>query len=270
MKFAVIGHPIQHSLSPMMHHANFKSLDEAHEYEALNIDPKHFHHIKSIISERNLDGFNVTIPHKERIIPYLDALSPAAETIGAVNTVKIKEGKWIGYNTDGSGFVEGLKHRYPHLQDARILIIGAGGASKGIAYALKTISKHPITVANRTLERLNKWTFDVYPLDLKEVISNIGQFDIVINTTPLGMDQSTESILNLTGIPQHILVCDIIYTPFETPFLKQARLNGNETYNGLDMFIYQGAESYEIWTNQQANIEAMKERVLEHLKSNQN
>lgn len=265
MKFAVIGHPIKHSLSPVMHNANFKSLQLDYNYEALDINPKHFHHIKDIISERNLNGFNITIPHKEHIIPYLDEISLEAKAIGAVNTVKIMNNRWFGYNTDGSGFVKGLKNKYPQLEKAHILILGAGGASKGIAYALKLINQNPITVANRTLSRFNNWDFDVKTMSLDDVPHYINTYDIIINTTPLGMHQSNNTILNLVGIRPEILVCDIIYTPFETEFLKQAHQNGNEIYNGLDMFIYQGAESFKIWTNQQANIDVMKNTVLKYL-----
>lgn len=127
MKFAVIGHPIDHSLSPLMHHANFKSLNLDYDYEALNIPPTHFEHIRDIISEKELDGFNVTIPHKERIINYLDGMSDEARAIGAVNTVKVENGKWMGYNTDGTGFVKGLQVKYGDLTGAHILILGAKG-----------------------------------------------------------------------------------------------------------------------------------------------
>ena len=104
MKFAVIGHPIDHSLSPIMHNANFKALERDDTYEALNIPPKHFHLIKEIISEKQLDGFNITIPHKESIIPYLDEIDTHASKIGAINTVKIQDGKWTGYNTDAVSY----------------------------------------------------------------------------------------------------------------------------------------------------------------------
>ena len=115
MKFAVIGDPISHSLSPLMHNKNFESLDLKYTYEAVNISIEDFDHIKEIIEGKSLDGFNITIPHKERIIPYLDEIDHQSSSVGAVNTVLIRDGKWIGYNTDGIGYVTGLRQVYNDL-----------------------------------------------------------------------------------------------------------------------------------------------------------
>lgn len=123
MKFAVIGHPIAHSLSSVMHEANFSALERDDTYEALDIPPEQFDDIEDIIASRNLDGFNITIPHKERILPYLDDIDVQARDLGAVNTVKIVDGQWIGYNTDGIGYVKGLQAVYPDLANAYILIL---------------------------------------------------------------------------------------------------------------------------------------------------
>ncbi len=265
MKFAVIGHPIDHSLSPIMHQTNFKSLYLNDQYEALNIPEQDFHHIKDIISERDLDGFNVTIPHKERIIPFLDSLTEEAQAIGAVNTVQIINNQWIGHNTDGLGFVKGLQSKYGDLSDAQILILGAGGASKGIAYALKKVCKLPITVANRTMARFDSWKFDVLKYTLNEVHPLLETFDIIINTTPVGMHQSTDSIITFQKLKPSVLVCDIIYNPLQTSFLKQAAQKGYRIYNGLDMFVFQGAESFKIWTGLESNISEMRQAVLKKL-----
>ncbi|ARJ49906.1 shikimate dehydrogenase [Staphylococcus lutrae] len=265
MKFAVIGHPIEHSLSPLMHHANFKSLNLNYEYEALNIPPAHFHHIRDIISEKHLDGFNVTLPHKARIMDYLDDISDEARAIGAVNTVKIDHGKWIGYNTDGLGFVKGLKTRYSDLWNARILILGAGGASKGISYALDKVTQHPISVANRTRARFDDWQLPVRQYELADVPRIAQQFDIIVNTTPVGMDQSTESVITFDMLKTDVLVCDIVYVPLETTFLKEAAKKQCAIYNGLDMFIYQGAESFRIWTGLESDISEMRNTVLNKL-----
>ncbi|MEJ7540612.1 shikimate dehydrogenase [Staphylococcus intermedius] len=265
MKFAVIGHPIDHSLSPHMHHANFKSLNLDYGYEALNIPPAHFEHIRDIISDKALDGFNVTIPHKERIIEYLDEMSDEARAIGAVNTVKIENGKWIGYNTDGTGFVKGLQAKYGDLTDAHILILGAGGASKGIAYALSQVTDKPISVANRSMSRFKDWQLDIQSYSLQDVASIAHQFDIIINTTPVGMHQSQESVMSFEQLKPDVLVCDIIYIPFQTAFLKEAAEKECATYNGLDMFIYQGAESFKIWTGLDSDIMTMRNAVIKKL-----
>ena len=265
MKFAVIGHPIAHSLSPVMHEANFSALGRDDTYEALDIPPEQFDDIKDIIASRNLDGFNITIPHKERILPYLDDIDVQARDLGAVNTVKIVDGQWIGYNTDGIGYVKGLQSVYPDLANAYILILGAGGASKGIANVLDHVVKPKLSVANRTMQRFDNWDLDVNKLTLQQAEAHLSEFDIIINTTPAGMSSNRDVVISLDQLDERTLVSDIIYTPSKTAFLLQAEANGNEIYNGLDMFINQGAESFRIWTGEAPNTEAMKQTVIKHL-----
>lgn len=265
MKFAVIGNPIDHSLSPAMHNANFKALDYHATYEAINISEKDFHLIKEITSEKDLSGFNVTIPHKERIIPFLDEIDEQSETVGAVNTVKIRNGKWIGYNTDGIGYVKGLQQVYPDLNNAYILILGAGGASKGIANELTKYVKPKLTIANRSMNRFEQWNLNVNKVHLSEAEVALSEFDIIINTTPAGMNTNQEIPISLKNLEPDTLISDIVYVPFKTPILQQAETQGNPVYNGLDMFIYQGAESFKIWTATEPNIQIMKQTVLEYL-----
>ncbi|MEB7461326.1 shikimate dehydrogenase [Staphylococcus succinus] len=265
MKYAVIGNPIDHSLSPVMHNANFEAINDNSTYEAINISEKQFHLIKEIINEKSLSGFNVTIPHKERIIPYLDDIDDQAKTVGAVNTVKIENGKWIGYNTDGIGYVTGLKQVYPDLKSAHILIIGAGGASKGIASELAKYVQPTLTVANRSLDRFEHWNLEVNKISLKEAEAALSEFDIVINTTPAGMKDNKDVVISLDQLSAHTLVSDIVYIPFKTPILEVAEAKGNPVHNGLDMFVYQGAESFKIWTGKTPQIQVMKDAVLKRL-----
>ena len=267
MKFGVIGHPISHSLSPIMHAANFEALGREDEYGALDIPPEQFKHIKEIINEKALDGFNITIPHKESILPYLDEVSSNAKHIGAVNTVLIQDNKWIGYNTDGIGFVKGLIEHYGSIQDRKILVLGAGGASKGIVSEMQKFTNHKITVANRTMSRFDNWQIDIETISLTDVQSVLQTFDIIINTTPVGMNtQHSEFIIPVEKISKNSLVCDIIYIPDKTPLLQACEQAGIAIYNGLDMFVYQGAESFKIWTGQEAHIESMRNKVQEELK----
>lgn len=266
MKYAVIGDPIDHSLSPIMHKANFTSLNMDDSYEALHIPSKDIHQIREIIEENSIDGFNITIPHKENIIPYLDDIDEQAKTVGAVNTVKIIDNKWIGYNTDGIGYVTGLKQVYPDLSNAYILILGAGGASKGIANELSRYVHPKLTVANRTMSRFDSWDIDINAISLNQAECHLDEFDIIINTTPAGMANNNDMIISLKNLAPDSLVSDIVYVPYKTPFLKQAELQGNQIHNGLDMFIYQGAESFKIWTGKQPNIKEMKYAVLKKLK----
>ncbi|MBL7565139.1 shikimate dehydrogenase [Staphylococcus saccharolyticus] len=265
MKFAVIGNPISHSLSPLMHNANFKSLGINDTYEAINIPIEQFDTIKEIITEKNLDGFNITIPHKERILPFLDDINEQSKSVGAVNTVLIRDGKWIGYNTDGIGYVSGLNNIYEDLEETYILILGAGGASKGIANELSKIVKSKLTIANRTMSRFDNWQLDINKISLNEAEKHLDEFDIIINTTPTGMDNN-ECVISLDYLSSHALVSDIIYIPYKTPILMEAEKLGNPIHNGLDMFVYQGAESFKIWTGKQPNIHVMKETVINKLK----
>lgn len=265
MKYAVIGHPIDHSLSPVMHNANFETLNYSATYEAINIPEEKFNRIRDIISDKALSGFNVTIPHKERIIPFLDEIDEQSETVGAVNTVKIEDGKWTGYNTDGIGYVKGLQRVYPDLKHAYILILGAGGASKGIANELTKYVQPKLTIANRSLDRFDQWSLNVNKIRLSDAELALSEFDIIINTTPAGMNTNQEIPISLKHLEPETLVSDIVYVPFKTPILEQAEVQGNPIYNGLDMFVYQGAESFKIWTGTEPDVEVMKRTVLDYL-----
>ncbi|MGA4513547.1 shikimate dehydrogenase [Staphylococcus caledonicus] len=265
MKYAVIGDPISHSLSPIMHNANFKALGIEASYNALHVPTNDFHHIREIIEEKQLDGFNITIPHKERIIPYLDEIDEQSKAVGAVNTVKIVNNRWIGYNTDGLGYLTGLKQVYPDVANAYILILGAGGASKGIANELSHYVQPKLTVANRTMSRFESWDLDINAISLKEAENYLDEFDIIINTTSAGLNDNTDSVISLENLSPNSLVSDIVYIPYKTPFLEIAESKGNHIHNGLDMFVYQGAESFKIWTGKQPNIQEMKYAVLKNL-----
>lgn len=265
MKYAVIGDPVSHSLSPVMHQVNFKSLNMEDTYEALHIPTQDFHDIRHIIEDNHINGFNVTIPHKERIIPYLDEINDQAKAVGAVNTVKIINNKWIGYNTDGIGYVMGLKQVYPDLENAYVLILGAGGASKGIANELSKIVQPKLTIANRTMSRFETWDMDINAISLEQSEQYLDEFDIIINTTSAGLNNNDDIVISLDNLSSSTLVSDIIYIPYKTKLLKEAELKGNVIHNGLDMFINQGAESFKIWTGKQPNLKEMKNTVLSKL-----
>lgn len=267
MKFAVIGHPIKHSLSPLMHQANFNRLNRSDSYIALNIPPEHFMHVRDIMETQAIDGFNVTLPHKTAIMEYLDEIDEEAKMMGAVNTVQIKDGKWIGYNTDGQGFVDSLYQNFNlhSVAGKNILIIGAGGASRALSFKLMKAGA-TVIVANRTLERVTDWPFQVTSVGLNEISNILQNIDICINTTPVGMEGYTiQKLHELQELNSETMVCDIIYTPKLTPLLIDARNAGCEVMNGLDMFVNQGALSFEIWTGQQADRLAMKTAVINEL-----
>ncbi|RXK19418.1 shikimate dehydrogenase [Macrococcus sp. DPC7161] len=266
MKFAVIGHPILHSLSPLMHHANFKALNRDDEYIALNIDPNHFHHIKDIINQSQLDGFNVTIPYKVDIMQYCDEIDLLAQKIGAVNTVAIQDGKWIGYNTDADGYIMDLKQNCNIDYIKQVLIIGAGGASRALATKLYDLGCN-ITITNRSQNRLSDWKIPTEYIALSDINKiDLKQFQLIINTTPVGMSGfNNEMLIDLNHCQKDTMISDIIYNPAETEFLKQAKDLKLPYFNGLGMFVNQGALSFKYWTGIDANREAMKAAVIKKL-----
>lgn len=261
MKFAVIGHPIKHSLSPLMHHANFNALQTEDEYAALHIDPKHFHHLRDIIHEKAIDGFNITIPYKVDMLQVVDVVDIKAQMIGAINTVHIEDGIWYGYNTDGAGFKASIEK---YTGGKNIVVLGAGGASRAICYTLFKDNK--VTVLNRNTNRVADWPFQIDAYTYEESDGVIQQADIVINTTPVGMEGfMPDTLIDISQLKWSAVVCDIIYTPDKTPILQSAAQRGLSVINGLDMFVNQGALSYEIWTGKKANKAAMKQAVINYL-----
>lgn len=191
--FAVIGNPIAHSLSPVMHTAAIEALQLDADYTRVKLEIDQFDlEIRRFLASE-IDGFNVTVPFKEKIIPYLDQIDPFAAKCGAVNTVKRSDTGWTGYNTDGYGFLEGLEEKRPLSIDDRILIIGAGGASKGIYLALSEKCEAPITVTNRTLEKAEQMLAaerSDRAISLEEAEARLAEFTIIIQTTSVGLDQT--------------------------------------------------------------------------------
>lgn len=252
----LIGHPVEHSLSPKLHNTLYKEYGLDYIYLAFDIAPEDIACAVAAFKTLSFTGFNVTIPHKQNILPFLDVIDPEARAIGAVNTVKIQDGKLFGYNTDGMGFVDSLKRRGIMLKDKTVLVLGAGGSARAICvYLLKEgISK--LYLYNRTREKafelvdnLKCFFHDacleyIEKKDLRDV-----QLDLMVNTTPLGMWPHTRNTpLEDYDFLPGMTVVDIIYNPIETLFLKRARQAGCITINGLDMLVGQALKAIEIWT----------------------
>ncbi|WP_167628904.1 shikimate dehydrogenase [Listeria valentina] len=265
--FAVIGNPIVHSLSPIMHQAAIQDLQLDAIYTRKKLSKELFDQEITDLLLSDLDGFNVTIPFKERILPYLDEVDSFAKKCGAVNTVVRRQNKWVGYNTDGRGFLEGLTEKRPLQDSDRVLIIGAGGASKGIYLALKESYNGEVTVANRTLskaeEMLEPRSKD-RAITLTEAANKLSQFTIIIQTTAVGLNAENSDLpLALDLLSSGTLVSDIIYNPFETPFLQEAKKRGAITQNGLAMFVNQGALAFKLWTEENPDRAVMRQAVLD-------
>ena len=271
----VIGHPIEHSMSPIMHNAALKELSLDYVYVAFNIPPNDLK--KAVLGFKmfNIKGINVTIPYKETIIPYLDEIDPLAEKIGAVNTIK-NEGKYlIGKNTDASGAKRALLDAGCEITGKKALILGAGGAAKAVSFAISE-DLDAVYIANRTEKRAIKLAKDLTnKTTIKAVGKNmsintlknlVNDVDILINTTPLGMYPDIEaSPISEEMLHNDLFVFDIVYNPLETRLLKEARKIGCKTLGGLDMFVNQGALAFEWWTGKKPNLNLMKEKVVEFL-----
>ncbi|OGI08234.1 MAG: shikimate dehydrogenase [Candidatus Margulisbacteria bacterium GWF2_35_9] len=273
-KYAVIGYPLGYSLSPLMHNHFFKKEGIDASYISLPIKTED---LKKMVDTGEYAGFNVTIPHKESILPYLTKVTEAAQTIGAVNTVKKTATGYIGTNTDGDGFLLMLKHeKNLSLNDKNIVLYGAGGAAKAICYgAIKSGAKslYIYDPDQQKVESLvSKSKYDLrYNIIrfLKDPQTMLPQTDIVINATPIGMEKTiNESVLNLSELkllPKHAYVIDIIYAPLQTQLLKLANSIGLQTINGIGMLAGQGVLAEDYWFNKSLPYEEAKTLLLNGL-----
>ena len=267
--YAVIGYPIEHSLSPGMHKAGYEALGLDAEYQRFLVEPSHLTEAVEGLCALGFSGWNVTLPHKEHIISLLDVLTPQAQRAGAVNTVKIHEGQRIGHNTDGDGFVRSVEEELKGFQGKKAVLLGAGGASKGIALAL-TEQGMQVHILNRTYEKAEAL---VQAIQREGGTATSGVFapgdwlsdvDLLVQTTSAGL-HGEPFPFSVQGISEHALVVDIIFNPRETAFLQEAKKQGCRTLNGLGMLLYQGALAWEFWLGGQAPVEAMRQALQNQL-----
>ena len=259
---AVVANPIKHSISPFIHNSAFEATNTNGVYLAWEVDATELAETVANIRRYQMYGINLSMPYKGQVIPYLDQLSAEACLIGAVNTVVNREGTLIGYNTDGKGFFKSLPSF--KISRKRLVLLGAGGAAKAIlAQAiLDGVSQISVFVRSSSIEKTrpylekiqNATGFRVDLLALEDVQNlqdSITQADLLVNATSVGMDGSSQPIPTSIILPEKLLVADVIYQPFETPFLKWARNQGNEAINGLGMLLYQAAEAFQLWTGKE-------------------
>lgn len=276
----LIGYPIKHSLSPWIHEQLLKKAMLQGDYRLFELSleqsfAKQAEHIK----QQNVHGFNVTVPFKETIIPYLDNLSSEAQAIGAVNTVVNQNGRWIGYNTDGIGYLRALESQHPHVfmnKTNPVLIIGAGGAARGIYYALLSEGFRRIDIANRTIEKayaiaaLNTYNARTDCITLEQAEKRLEQYALIIQTTSVGMKPNNKATpLYLNQIKPRTIVSDIVYQPLETLFLKEAVKRQALVHYGHTMLLYQAQAAFEIWTNQRVSIDNLDLKLQTRLEGNQ-
>lgn len=268
--YAVIGDPIAQSSSPRMHDAWLEQLDLDATYVPIHIREGELNEGFESMKRLGASGWNVTVPHKEAIVPLLDRIDPLAQRMQAVNTVVIEDGAYVGYNTDGIGFVRSLQEAYPEHEKGNVLLIGAGGAAKGIAFAMQQEGYASLTVANRSVERADALARALgngaRSCTLEEAERQFDTFDVVVQTTSVGMNFATAGTpLPVTRVKEGAVVADIIYNPLETEFLRQAKRAGARTLNGLGMFVHQGAESFEKWTGIRPDTKSMIQRLTDEL-----
>ncbi|KGX83884.1 shikimate dehydrogenase [Pontibacillus marinus] len=273
--FGLVGYPAAHSRSPWIHNHFLDQQQKQGIYRVFETPPDEFASTLKAMRTLQIDGFNVTVPYKERILSFLDEVDPYAKMIGAVNTVHLENGKWIGYNTDGKGFIRSFKESYPRhsFSEMKVLCIGAGGAAKGIYRALVEENTPSVDIANRSQQRaqemldLKSSETNTSILTLEEAEEKMSEYDMIVQTTSVGMaPNDKESILSLTHVHPDAVVCDIVYRPMETAFLKEAKERGAHVLYGHGMLLYQAALSYEIWTSSVLKAELLLEKFEQQLK----
>ncbi|RJP59951.1 MAG: shikimate dehydrogenase [Deltaproteobacteria bacterium] len=272
----ILGHPIHHSLSPLMHNTVFKHLGLNYVYLPFDVKPEDLKCAINAIRCMNIVGVNLTIPHKEKVIAHLDRIDTEAELIGAVNTIENIDSELVGFNTDGQGFLESLKNDLGFSPKGKsILIVGAGGAARGILVSLALGGAPKISVTNRTYNRAEKLIeefsdrfpsvkFSALPLDNNTLKNCLGDTDLLINTTSVGMNGDSLR-LPLSYLPKSAIIYDIVYNPLKTPLLREAEEAGLTAHNGLGMLVFQGALSFKIWTDVDAPVKLMKETLAKRL-----
>lgn len=275
----VIGDPIEHTFSPAMHNAGLKALGLNYIYLPFHVLPQDLESAVCGARSLGIRGLNVTIPHKQNIIPYLDEIDPIAEMIGAVNTVKFDDDKTIGYNTDGYGCLRAISE-VADVKNKKVTITGAGGAARAVAFQIAASGIDEMSILNRNHKKAEELAYDLKS-NLKKIDVDINinacmiddldkelsESDILIDTTPLGMHPHVddEPIATADMMHEDLLVNDIVYTPMETSLIKEALKANAKVVYGYKMLLYQGIRSFEIWLDTKAPVDVMEKALLDVL-----
>jgi len=281
-RFGVIGYPIKHSMSAFMHNAVFKELGLPYSYKKFEVAPEKLGEFVNGEGAK-LDGFNATIPHKVALLKYMDEIDDLARLIGAVNTVKIWHEKMEdgnerirkkGFNTDAIACIRVLKENGIDAKGLRVLLLGAGGAARGIAFQL-ALSGADLSIYNRTKERAeelikeikSKTGKEIKLIDDEKLKEEIGNSDLLINCTSVGMHPKVDEMpIPADYLHEKLVVMDIVYNPVKTKLLKTAEEKGCKTIDGVGMLVHQGAEALRIWLGIEPPIETMRKAVIENLR----
>jgi quinate/shikimate dehydrogenase len=276
----LIATPIGHSLSPAMHNMSFRKLGLNYVYLAFEVGNQQLADAITGFRGLKLRGFNVSMPNKTKILPYLDEVTPAARFIGAVNTVVNEDGKFVGYNTDGVGYVRGLKENGVDIEGKKMTLIGAGGAASAIAIQSALDGASEIHIFNRNDESyahavknadlinheiVGKCKATVHPIENEELLrASIEVSDILTNATGVGMKplEGRSIIPDASWLHPDLVVSDVVYIPRKTKLLEMAESVGCKAINGLGMMLWQGAKAFEMWTGQEMPVEYVKEQMF--------
>lgn len=273
----LLGYPLKHSKSPHMHNTSFEALGLDHVYMAFEVQEGHIKEGLDAMRILNAEGCNITMPHKKKVLEYLDDISNDARIIGSVNTVKNDNGKLTGYNTDGRGFVKALEENSVEFKGKKIVLAGAGGAARAVATQLAYDGAKELVLFNRTLssaeeiiDNINKNipTCKGIALEMDEEVlkKEIEDAAILVNCTSLGMKATIDQaiISSPEALRKDLFVADIVYDPAQTKLLKMAEQAGCRYMNGLMMMIWQGAIAFKIWTGKDMPVDLIKKEIFGH------
>ncbi len=274
---ALIGDPVEHTMSPTMHNAAFRELRLDYVYVAFQVKKEELGKAIEGMRALNIHGLNVTIPHKVAVLEFLNEIDEMAEKIGAVNTIVNDDGVLLGYNTDAAGFLQALLEKGIEPKGKNIVVLGAGGASRAISFILANRGAH-LVIVNR-LQELD-WAKDLagrisqtfhtevsaLELNRENLAQALDKADILVNTTSVGMTPNVDvTPVEPDLLRRDLIVYDIVYNPVKTRLLREAEAVGASTISGLDMLVWQGAIAFEKWTGQKAPVELMKKEAIKLL-----
>lgn len=274
--YGVVGYPVKHSLSPLMHNAAFRELGIEAEYRLFAVAPPELDSFLSSLEGKNIYGLNITVPHKEKVLPFavLTAETEFLKQIGAINTLVKKDNLWLGYNTDIPGFSRHLKENFQAFGKKAVLL-GAGGAARAVSFALASSGIKEIALFDidhsraasvaAMIKRLlpNVSIFTVSSIEELDLINK----DLLVNCTPVGMKATDPCLVQEKMLHKKLFCYDLIYNPAETKLLASAKKVGASTANGLGMLLYQGAEAFQLWTGRPAPLEVMRQALLKGVKN---
>ncbi len=262
----IIGDPVEHSLSPAMHNAAYEALyiDDQFVFTAAHVNVEDVKKVVEAVRVMGIRGLTCTMPHKLEVMKFLDEIDPVAKKIGAVNTVVNDNGVLTGYNTDWLGIVTPLNMIARSLKDKRAAIVGAGGAARAMIYGLTT-NGAKVKIFNRTIEKAQQLA-EEFGCDAGglEELSEVKNYDIILNSTSIGMEGDTNSPIPSEFINNKQIIFDAVYMPYETQLLKDAKKKGAQVIHGIDMLLYQGTPQFELYTDHKAPEDVMKKVLYDN------